>query len=80
MSLEPGRPIREILAEPLRDENFRKLLVFLASWNFAVGAGRWFESSTVPPSGSNRVRASTGPLGPDTGGSSTTCAPNARFT
>ncbi len=36
MSLEPGRPIREVLAEPLRDGNFRKLLVFLASWNFAV--------------------------------------------
>ena len=36
MSVEPGRPIREILAEPLRDENFRKLLIFLASWNFAV--------------------------------------------
>ncbi len=36
MSLEPGRPIREVLAEPLRDGNFRKLLIFLASWNFAV--------------------------------------------
>ena len=36
MSLEPGRPIREVLAEPLRDDNFRKLLLFLASWNFAV--------------------------------------------
>ncbi len=36
MSLEPGRSIRDILAEPLRDENFRKLLVFLASWNFAI--------------------------------------------
>ena len=36
MSLDSGRPIREVLAEPLRDENFRKLLLFLASWNFAV--------------------------------------------
>ncbi len=36
MSLERGRPLREVLAEPLRDDNFRKLLVFLASWNFAV--------------------------------------------
>ena len=36
MRVEPGRPIREVLAEPLRDEPFRKLLAFLASWNFAV--------------------------------------------
>lgn len=36
MSVEPGRPLRQVLAEPLRDENFRELLIFLASWNFAV--------------------------------------------
>ncbi len=36
MTLEPGRRIRDILAEPLQDDNFRKLLLFLASWNFAV--------------------------------------------
>ncbi len=36
MTLEPGRPLTQVLAEPLRDENFRKLLFFLASWNFAI--------------------------------------------
>ena len=36
MDLPDGRGILATLAEPLRDENFRQLLWFLASWNFAV--------------------------------------------
>jgi MFS family permease len=30
------RPIRDILSAPLRDRNFRELVRFLGSWNFAV--------------------------------------------
>ncbi len=36
MDLPDGRGILATLAEPLRDESFRQLLWFLASWNFAV--------------------------------------------
>jgi MFS family permease len=36
MALEPHRSLVTILTEPLRHENFRKLLIFLGSWNFAV--------------------------------------------
>ncbi|MEX1310688.1 MAG: MFS transporter [Candidatus Sulfomarinibacteraceae bacterium] len=36
MALPDGRGILATLAEPLRDEGFRPLLWFLASWNFAV--------------------------------------------
>jgi MFS family permease len=36
MDVAEGRGILVTLAEPLRDENFRQLLWFLASWNFAV--------------------------------------------
>lgn len=32
----PHHPVWRVIAEPLRDENFRQLLRFLASWNFAV--------------------------------------------
>ncbi len=31
-----GARFRSILLEPFRDQNFRKLLLFLGSWNFAV--------------------------------------------
>lgn len=30
------RPLRDVLVVPLRDRNFRALLVFLAAWNFAA--------------------------------------------
>lgn len=36
MALADGRGILATLAEPLRDDNFRNLLWFLGSWNFAV--------------------------------------------
>ncbi|MDX1503153.1 MAG: MFS transporter [Thermoanaerobaculia bacterium] len=36
MRIERERGLREIFSQPLRDENFRKLLIFLGSWNFAV--------------------------------------------
>lgn len=32
---EPPR-LRELVSEPLRDDNFRRLLAFLGSWNFAI--------------------------------------------
>ncbi|BAU48272.1 MFS transporter [Sulfurifustis variabilis] len=32
----PAHPIWRLIAEPLHDANFRQLLRFLASWNFAV--------------------------------------------
>jgi len=38
------RSLRAILSEPLRDANFRKLLAFLASWNFAVNMAAPFFS------------------------------------
>lgn len=31
-----SRPLRDILRDPLRDPNYRHLIVFLGSWNFAV--------------------------------------------
>lgn len=39
-----GRPrIFKLLAKPLKDENFRKLIAFMCSWNFAVNlAGPFF--------------------------------------
>ncbi len=36
MTVNRKRSLTEILTEPLRTENFRKLIIFLASWNFAV--------------------------------------------
>ncbi len=36
MEIERKRPLGEIFGEPLRTENFRNLMMFLASWNFAV--------------------------------------------
>lgn len=32
----PNISLRALIAEPIRDRNFRQLLTFLASWNFAV--------------------------------------------
>jgi MFS family permease len=38
-----GRSVWKALTEPLRERNFRQLLVFLATWNFAVNlAGPFF--------------------------------------
>jgi MFS family permease len=40
---EPGQKLRALLAEPFRDRNFRQLLTFLGTWNFAVNlAGPFF--------------------------------------
>jgi MFS family permease len=36
MAPPPERSIRAVLAEPLRDRAFRRLLFFLGSWNFSV--------------------------------------------
>lgn len=36
MEHHTGGTLRSILLEPVRDGNFRALLIFLASWNFAV--------------------------------------------
>lgn len=37
MPAAEGRPkILKLLAQPFKDDNFRKLIAFLASWNFAV--------------------------------------------
>jgi len=44
MSMSGSRSLRAILSEPLRDTNFRKLLAFLASWNFAVNMAAPFFS------------------------------------
>lgn len=32
----PNISLRALLAEPIRDQNYRQLLIFLGSWNFAV--------------------------------------------
>ena len=42
--LERGRSFRQVLSEPLRDLNFRNLLIFLASWNFAINLAAPFFS------------------------------------
>ncbi len=44
MALATDRGLVEILTEPARDENFRKLLLFLASWNFAINLAAPFFS------------------------------------
>lgn len=44
MSPATGASLYRVLTEPLRDENFRKLLVFLGSWNFAVNLAMPFFS------------------------------------
>ncbi len=36
MAIADNSSVFEVLAEPLADDNFRKLLMFLAAWNFAV--------------------------------------------
>lgn len=36
MEVARGRGLVTILTEPLRDENYRSLVIFLACWNFAV--------------------------------------------
>jgi hypothetical protein len=33
---EAAPPLRRILSEPFRNRNFRRLLVFLSTWNFAT--------------------------------------------
>lgn len=44
MAPSSGASLYKILTEPLRDTNFRKLLVFLGSWNFAVNLAAPFFS------------------------------------
>lgn len=42
-AVETRTPFRELLARPFRDDNFRNLVAFFASWNFAVAlAGPFF--------------------------------------
>jgi MFS family permease len=43
MTPVPARGLLQLLTEPFRDYNFRRLLLFLGSWNFAVNmAGPFF--------------------------------------
>ncbi len=44
MVLQRRRSLAAIFGEPLREENFRKLLIFLASWNFAINLAAPFFS------------------------------------